>query len=62
MNGVALDPNFADNRTIYVYSASRMGDNPATNRVLRLNVGGDLAQRVEPYGHCGRHPLQAGSQ
>lgn len=43
MNGVALDPNFADNRTIYVYSASRMGDNPATNRVLRLNVGGDLA-------------------
>ena len=43
MNGVALDPNFADNRTIYVYSASRMGDDPATNRVLRLTVGDDLA-------------------
>ena len=43
MNGVTLDPNFADNGTIYVYSAHRVGDNPASNRVLRLNVGGDLA-------------------
>jgi glucose/arabinose dehydrogenase len=43
MNGVTLDPKFADNGTIYVYSASRTGDNPAVNRVLRLNVNGDLA-------------------
>ena len=43
MNGIALDPNFADNHTIYIYSASRMGDHPATNRVLRLNVSDDLA-------------------
>lgn len=43
MNGIALDPNFADNRTIYVYSASRTGNHPATNRVLRLKVGDDLA-------------------
>lgn len=43
MNGVTLDPDFADNRTIYVYSAYRVGDNPASNRVLRLKVGDDLA-------------------
>lgn len=43
MNGVALDPDFADNGSIYVYSASRTGDNPASNRVLRLRVGADLA-------------------
>jgi len=43
MNGVTLDPKFADNNTIYVYSASRTGDNPAVNRVLRLRVDGDLA-------------------
>ena len=43
MNGVALDTNFADNHTLYVYSASRTGDQPATNRVLRLKVSSDLA-------------------
>ena len=43
MNGVALDPNFDSNNTIFVYSASRMGDSPATNRVIRLKVSGDLS-------------------
>lgn len=43
MNGVALDPNFDTNNTIFVYSASRMGDSPATNRVIRLKVSGDLS-------------------
>ncbi|NWN90280.1 PQQ-dependent sugar dehydrogenase [Marinobacter adhaerens] len=43
MNGVTLDPDFADNRTIYVYSAYRVDDNPASNRVLRLKVSDDLA-------------------
>lgn len=41
MNGVALHPDFENNQTIYVYSASKMGDNPATNRVLRLMVADD---------------------
>ncbi|MEO9523017.1 PQQ-dependent sugar dehydrogenase [Marinobacter alexandrii] len=41
MNGVALDPNFDSSRTVFVYSASRMGDDPATNRVLRLTVSDD---------------------
>ena len=42
MNGVAVDPAFAENRRVYVYSASSMGD-PITNRVLRFEVGADLA-------------------
>lgn len=41
MNGVAVDPNFDDNRFIYVYSASSLTlDN--TNRVIRLTVNDDF--------------------
>ena len=40
MHGVAVDPNFASNRTVYVYSASNLSTNPRTNRVLRLTVNG----------------------
>ena len=43
MSGVAVDPNFASNRFIYVYSASSMGS-PSTNRVLRFNVSADGTQ------------------
>ena len=39
--GVAIDPDFASNRFIYVYSASSMTA-PGTNRVLRLTVSPDL--------------------
>ncbi len=42
MNGVAVDPDFAENRRIYVYSTSNMSD-PPTNRVLRFTVSEDLA-------------------
>lgn len=38
MHGVALDPDFANNRQIYVFSASNLSNNPRTNRVLRLAV------------------------
>lgn len=41
MAGVAIDPDFATNRFIYVYSASSMTA-PGTNRVLRLTVSPDL--------------------
>jgi aldose sugar dehydrogenase len=37
MAGVALDPNFASNRFIYVYSTSSMTA-PGTNRLMRLKV------------------------
>ncbi len=37
MNGVAVDPSFASNRFIYVYSTSSMTA-PGSNRVLRLTV------------------------
>lgn len=63
MSGVAVDPNFATNRTIYVYSASTLTA-PASNRVLRLTVNADLtrvanrtdivsdiAYKIAPSGH-----------
>ena len=37
MAGVAVDPNFASNRYIYVYSTSSLTA-PGTNRVMRLKV------------------------
>lgn len=40
MNGVAVDPDFAKNRFIYVYSASSMTA-PGTNRVMRFVVNAD---------------------
>lgn len=36
MHGVALDPAFATNRTIYVYMTSNLSTSPRTNRVVRL--------------------------
>jgi glucose/arabinose dehydrogenase len=42
MMGVAIDPNFAENRRIYVYSTSNMSD-PHTNRLMRLVVSDDFS-------------------
>jgi glucose/arabinose dehydrogenase len=42
MNGVALDPDFANNRFIYVYMASNLSTNPRTNRVVRLTLSPDF--------------------
>lgn len=41
MMGVAIDPDFSENRRIYVYSTSRLSD-PHTNRVMRLVVDADF--------------------
>lgn len=41
MMGVAVDPDFAENRRIYVYSTSNMSD-PHTNRLMRLVVNEDF--------------------
>ena len=41
MMGVAVDPNFADNRRVYVYSTSKMVK-PHTNRLMRLVVSEDF--------------------
>ena len=41
MMGVAVDPNFDENRRIYVYSTSSMSD-PHTNRLMRLTVNEDF--------------------
>ncbi len=36
MHGVALDPAFSSNRTLYVYMTSNLSTSPRTNRVVRL--------------------------
>lgn len=36
-NGIALDPDFANNRTAFLFTASALS-NPRTNRVVRLTV------------------------
>lgn len=41
MQGVAVDPKFADNRTIYVYSTSS-NPAPGVNRVMRMKVADDF--------------------
>ncbi len=41
MMGVAVDPDFAQNRRIYVYSTSK-SSNPHTNRLMRLVVNDDF--------------------
>ena len=41
MMGIALDPEFQDNRYLYVYSTSSMTA-PGTNRLLRFEVNEDL--------------------
>ena len=38
MHGVAIDPDFASNRTLYVYMPSNLSRSPRTNRVVRLTV------------------------
>ncbi|MCV6591871.1 MAG: PQQ-dependent sugar dehydrogenase [Silicimonas sp.] len=46
MMGVAVDPDFADNRRIYVYSTSNMST-PHTNRLMRFEVSDDFSQVSE---------------
>ena len=41
MMGVAFDPDFANNRRIYVYSTSNMSE-PHTNRLMRFEVNDDF--------------------
>lgn len=71
MNGVTVDPDFAKNRFIYVYSASNQ-TTPHKNRVIRLTVNQDftrVANRTDivtdiaykqnpsnhPFGDAGAH-------
>ena len=43
MMGVALDPDFDDNRFLYVYATSDMTA-PGTNRLIRFTVNDDLSE------------------
>lgn len=42
MNGVAVDPDFGNNRFVYVYMSSNLS-NPRSNRVVRLTLSANLA-------------------
>jgi aldose sugar dehydrogenase len=46
MNGVALDPDFEDNRTLYIYMPSRQ-DGAPDNRVVRLRLDENFAKVIE---------------
>ena len=51
MQGVAIDPAFASNRTIYVYMSSNAGGT-TDNRVIRLTVdAGYTAVSARRYRH-----------
>lgn len=41
MHGVALHPEFATNRTLFLFMASNLSTSPRTNRVLRLELNAD---------------------
>lgn len=43
MMGVAFDPDFGNNRRIYVYSTSNMSD-PHTNRLMRFTLSEDFTE------------------
>ena len=43
MQGVAVDPDFAKNKQIYVYSTSSK-DAPGSNRLMRFKVDGDFSK------------------
>ncbi len=43
VHGVALDPAFATNRTIYVYMLSSLSTSPRTNRVVKLVLNSDYS-------------------
>lgn len=43
MMGVAVDPDFNENRRVYVYSTSNMST-PHTNRLMRLEVNDDFTE------------------
>lgn len=50
LHGVAIDPDFASNRYVYLYMASSMSTNPRTNRVVRIQLSPDFtaaSQRVD---------------
>jgi len=38
VHGVAIDPDFANNRYVYVFMASSLSTNPRTNRVVRIQL------------------------
>jgi aldose sugar dehydrogenase len=58
MMGVAVDPKFDSNRTIYVYSSSKLNDK-LSNRVMRMKVDANftaVSDRTDIIGDIGYKP------
>jgi aldose sugar dehydrogenase len=47
MHGVALDPDFSNNKTVFIYMPSKLNTNPRTNRVLRLVLNDNYTKVLE---------------
>lgn len=68
MHGIALDPDFANNRYLYVYMVARQ-ESIRTNRVVRLTVAADytsVSDRTDlvkdiPFKDAGNHWGEAGA-
>ena len=58
VHGVALDPQFATNRYVYVYMPSNLRTSPRTNRVVRLVLDAAQTTRVQSHRHRHGHRLQ----
>jgi glucose/arabinose dehydrogenase len=69
VHGVAIDPDFANNRYVYVFMASNLSPNPRTNRVVRIQLDAAFAtasNRVDivtdiAYKHVGNAVGGAGA-
>jgi glucose/arabinose dehydrogenase len=69
MHGVTIDPDFGNNRTLYVYMPSDLISNFRTNRIVRLTVDSDyttVANRLDiitdiPYKSVGNNWSGAGA-
>jgi glucose/arabinose dehydrogenase len=70
VHGVAIDPDFAKNRYVYVFMASNRSTNPRTNRVVRMTVDAGyttVANRTDivtdiPYKDVGNAVAGAGAR
>jgi aldose sugar dehydrogenase len=47
MLGVAVDPDFSNNKYVYVYMLSNLSKKPRTNRVVRLKLSSDNSKVLE---------------
>jgi len=61
--GLALDPQFSENRLVYLYQSARLAGGGAVNRVVRYReVGSRLAERVVLLDNIPAAPIHDGGR